>query len=77
MRYCLYIFSAAFMLSGCAKDTPPADFWGGVGFGYEANKADIHKGTQGTAASTAGFEKQLGGGFAIGGEVAGKRVSNR
>ncbi len=76
MRYCLYIFTAALMLNGCATDTPPADFWGGVGFGYEANKVDTRKENQGTAAVTIGFEKQLGGGFGVGGEVAGKRVKN-
>ena len=60
-------------LSGCTNDpTPPADFWGGIGFSYEAEKRSGGPKDSGhTATTTIGFEKQLGGGLGIGGEVAG------
>jgi hypothetical protein len=61
-------------LGGCASDQPPqpAQFWGGVGFSYEADKVSGGRKRNLPAASThIGFEKELGGGFGIGMEVAG------
>ena len=61
-------------LGGCASNQPaqPAEFWGGVGFSYEANQVS-GGGTRDVPAATThiGFEKQLGGGLGIGAEVGG------
>ena len=65
------VYILALFLAGCATHTPPANFWGGVGFGYKANK--IGKNSKKLVGTTAGFEKQLGGGFGVGAEVAVKR----
>ena len=65
----------ALILGGCAaSDQPPqpAQFWGGVGFSYEADKISGGKRLSSpTTAAHIGFEKQLGGGLGIGVEVAG------
>jgi hypothetical protein len=62
------------LITGCASDQPPqpAQFWGGVGFSYEANQVS-GGGTRDVpaAATHFGFEKELGGGLGIGMEVAG------
>ena len=61
------------MMNGCANHiTPPADFWGSVGFAYETqnDSATGHIHSSSTA-TVIGFEKQLGGGLGIGGEVGG------
>ena len=63
--FCLLI-----ILGGCAtQPTPPADFWGGIGFAYEADRGCDAKNR---ATTTIGFEKELGNGFGIGGEVSGQ-----
>jgi len=60
------------VMNGCGNHpTPPADFWGGVGFAYEAQD-DSYRHVHGFGATTViGFEKQIGGGLGIGGEVGG------
>ena len=67
----IVILAMLLLLAGCMSHTPPANFWGGVGFGYKANK--IGKNSKKLVGTTAGFEKQLGGGFGVGAEVAVKR----
>jgi len=62
------------LLNACASNEParPADFWGGVGFSYEADKISGGKKIDTPVATThVGFEKDLGGGLGIGAEVAG------
>ena len=69
-----FLFLLTLLLSGCSSDQPPqpAQFWGGVGFSYEANKVSGGRSRDVPAATThIGFEKQLGGGLGIGAEVAG------
>ncbi|WP_457603408.1 hypothetical protein [Nitratifractor sp.] len=62
------------MLGGCAtQSTPPADFWGGIGFAYEAKRGSDAKNR---ATTTIGFEKELGNGFGIGGEVSGQKLND-
>ena len=59
-------------LVGCTDEpTPPADFWGGVGFAYQADSGGKHRHNGPAATTTVGFEKELGGGLGIGGEMAG------
>lgn len=68
----LLVIMSILVMNGCVNHpTPPADFWGGVGFAYEAqNNSSGH--VHGSGVTTAiGFEKQLGGGVAIGGEAGG------
>ena len=73
LRLLLILFISIFV-AGCASDTPPAKFWGGVGAEYEAGSIKRSKKLQNSAgAAHIGFEKSLGGGFGIGGEVAGVR----
>jgi len=76
MKTLKYLFALTLFLliTGCAREpTPPADFWGGVGFSYEADSGSggRHNHNGSAATTTVGFEKQLGGGLGIGGEVAG------
>jgi hypothetical protein len=60
--------SISIFMQGCGTpDTPPANFWGGVGFMYEAQKGG---GVRRGPTATASFEKELGNGFGVGGEVA-------
>ena len=52
------------MINGCSSiSTPPAHFWGGIGMRYE-NGSENREGT------TIGFEKSMGNGFGVGGEVS-------
>ncbi len=70
----LLVPSLLFLLAGCASDQPPqpAQFWGGVGFSYEADSVKGGPKSKTPEATThIGFEKQLGGGLGIGMEVAG------
>ena len=64
------------LLSGCMSHTPPANFWGGVGFGYQVDRVNKNKDI-GIATATMGFEKEIGRGFGIGGEVATKSIKSR
>jgi len=74
MAKLLYISVILIFVVGCASDTPPAKFWGGVGAEYEAGSIKSSKKLQSSAGAVhIGFEKSLGGGFGIGGEVAGVR----
>jgi len=74
MRYLFLAFFLILGIVGCANKEPaqPAQFWGGVGFSYEAEKVSGGKkyDTPGVATHI-GFEKQLGGGLGVGVEVAG------
>jgi len=61
-------------LGGCATNEAPrpAQFWGGVGFSYEANKITGKEKYDSPKATThVGFEKDLGNGLGVGAEVAG------
>ena len=59
-------------INGCANHpTLPADFWGSVGFAYEAQNDSVGHAHGSGATTVIGFEKQLGGGVAIGGELGG------
>ena len=76
MKLIKYLFALIFFLwmAGCTREpTPPADFWGVAGFSYEADSVSggKHDHSGPTATTVIGFEKQLGGGLGIGGEVAG------
>lgn len=64
-------FFLLIILGGCATQaTPPADFWGGIGFAYETNHGSD---TNNRTTTTIGFEKELGNGFGIGGEFSGQK----
>ena len=74
--YMIFTFFTLLLIGGCTNEpTPPADFWGVTGFSYESNKVSGGKRHHAspTATTTLGFEKQLGSGFGIGGEVSGVR----
>jgi hypothetical protein len=72
-----YLLLVTLLLTACSRHNEPpqpAQFWGGIGFSYEANK--VSGGKSGSSPETAahvGFEKELGGGLGIGVEVAGTR----
>ena len=72
LKSILLVIISIVVMNGCANHpTPPADFWGGVGFAYEAQNDSVGH-IHGSGATTViGFEKQLGGGLGIGGEVGG------
>ena len=72
LKYISLVIISMVAMSGCGNHpTPPADLWGGVGFAYEAQN-DTSGHIHGSGATTViGFEKQLGGGLGIGGEVGG------
>jgi len=72
LKTLLLVIMLIVTINGCAKHaTPPADVWGGVGFAYEAQN-DTSGHIHGSGATTViGFERQLGSGLGIGGEVGG------
>ena len=62
------------LMSGCAEPpATPVDFRGGVGFACEAQKDSSSGHDHGSrAVMVIGFEKGLGGGVGIGGELNGR-----